>query len=102
MFGLGAGEVKSARAGWAGQRGAGVSLNGLGGIETLRDGSWIKTGGAVSSSEGPSSGPWVEGSFWSCVGLVVKAEELMFLFFLGIQLYTTISYAGFGSIKVIG
>ena len=79
LFGLGVGEGECAGADWAGQRGDGVGMTGLGGVGALRAGPWIKAGGAGSGSEVPSAGPWVGGRGWGGAGLGVEAEELIVL-----------------------
>ena len=72
MFGLGAGGGTGASS--AGQRGAGVGLTGIGGVEALRAGPWIKAGGAGSGSR-----LWVGGRVWGCARLGVEVEEMMIL-----------------------
>ena len=79
MFCLCARGGKGAGDDWVGRRGAVVGLTGIGGVEALRAGPWIKAVGAGSSSGVPSAGLWVEGRVWGCSGLGVKAEELMVL-----------------------
>ena len=79
LFGLGAGEVKVVGADWAGRRGAGFGLNGLGGVKALRSGPWIEAGGSRFSSEVPSAIPWVKGRVLSCAGLGVEAEHFIVL-----------------------
>ena len=77
MFGLGAGGGTGASS--AGQRGAGVGLTGLVGVEALRDGPRIEAGGDRSGSGVPSAGMWVKGRVLGCAGLGVVAEVLMML-----------------------
>ena len=79
LFGLGVGEGECAGADWAGQRGDGVGMTGLGGVGALRAGPWIKAGGAGSGSGVPSAGLWVKGRVLGCDGMRVEAEELMVL-----------------------
>ena len=79
LFVLGTEGGKGAGAGWDGQRESGVGLAGLGGVEALRSGPWIESGGARSGSGVPLAGLWVGGRGWGGSGMGVKAEELIVL-----------------------
>ena len=79
LFGLSVVEGEGAREDWAGTRGSGLGLTGLGWVGLPRAGPWIKAGGDRSGSGVPSDGTWVEGRVLVCVGLGFEAEELMVL-----------------------
>ena len=71
---------KGAGAGWDGQRGgAGVVLDGLGGVEALMAVPWIEVGGTRSRSGVPLAGSRVGERGWGDARLEVKAEEMIVL-----------------------
>ena len=73
------GECEGAEENWAGPRGSGVGITGLGGVKALVDGPWIEVGCAISGSGVTSAGLWAKGRLLGYAGLGFKAEEFMVL-----------------------